>query len=198
MIRAVVKSQNHPEMIVDVLENLHREIDEVELLVRGGSDGDCGENLTQFSVNDTLILALESWPIMGDSTMFLHVCGLRFLRYENGLVLGQITETLTSQPLEEFKNNILTCGDSTVSSDDISSEDLKIFPNPVSDILQIESIDQPILKVEVFNSKGQVLIQESIKDVHAIPIKTDSLEKGIYFLKIQTPKGILTRKFLKV
>jgi len=185
-------------MIVDVLENLQREVNENELLVKGGNGGDCGENLMQFSVDDTLILALEVWPIMGDSTMVLTICGLRFLRYENGLVLGQITETLTSQPLDEFKNNLLTCGNSPVSSNEISLEDLKIFPNPVSDILQIESKDQSILNVELFNSQGQVLTQASIKDVHAISMKTDSLEKGIYFLKIHTPKGILTRKFLKI
>ena len=149
-------------MTVEILENIHQEVSRIENLVRGGYDIDCGEDLTQFSMDDTLILALEYWNLSSDSSLFLTNCGLHYLRYENGFVLGQISETLTSQPIEEFRETLFTCVEVPVSSEDhLRAKDLKIFPNPVSDILQIEIENDFIENIEVFNSNGQLMIQNT-------------------------------------
>jgi len=72
------------------------------------------------------------------------------------------------------------CG-STLSDKDIPiTQSIKIYPNPVADILSIES-DNPINKVEIYSSIGKKLnvINSDFKSIH-----TDNLSTGIYIIKI--------------
>ncbi|MGG1920852.1 T9SS type A sorting domain-containing protein [Chryseobacterium sp. NRRL B-14798] len=69
--------------------------------------------------------------------------------------------------------------------------DFKIYPNPTKDILNIET-NNKILKVEVFNLSGQLIIttKESKIDISAfLP--------GIYILNVKTESKIITEKFVK-
>ena len=203
VVRAVVTG--HPEsylMEVNIIENINKEITEDTIVIYGQDGMNCGEVLSQFKIQDTLILAIGEAEVYGGITYWQlgGTCGQQFLRYENGMVIGQITDTLTSQPLQTFKDNLLECLDYGTPVEEITAlgQKLKIFPIPVSDILQISVEHQPILAFTVFNSNGQQIIHKDLKRIsYSHGLNTGDLIRGIYFLQIRTPQGILTRKFFK-
>jgi hypothetical protein len=71
---------------------------------------------------------------------------------------------------------------------------IKLFPNPTSDVLYIESVD--ITSIEVNNELGQVIkVNKSLNQTGIIDVK--SLNNGLYFIKITTPKNTYYEKFIK-
>lgn len=203
IVRGVVTDQPDVHLMeFSILENINNEIVEDTILVLGQDGVNCGEYLEQFAVNDTLILALNTWEING--TEFWHLmglCGLHFLRFENGLVSGQITDDFTSQDLQGFKDNLLSCIDMEVPVLEVDKNELEInvFPNPVSGNFQIGAFQPQINAYDIYNSGG-TLIASKIFDQpeEKIDIYSGDLGQGIYYIRIRTAKGIITRKILKI
>jgi len=67
-----------------------------------------------------------------------------------------------------------------------------IYPNPVKDLLFISSAET-IRKAQVTDLFGRLVL--SVQNSFAIPVS--SLEKGIYFLNIETDKWTKTERFIK-
>ena len=73
-----------------------------------------------------------------------------------------------------------------------AADDLKIYPVPAYDKLNIES-PVPIEKVEIYNQTGALLMSEN----KATELNISKLLPGIYFIKIYTSKNVSTRKFVR-
>jgi len=80
-----------------------------------------------------------------------------------------------------------------------------IYPNPTKDELRITNYEGTIKNVEIFDITSKPLLT-SPKGRNSSPpsgelegasINVSSLPQGIYFLKIQTDKGVVTKKFIK-
>jgi uncharacterized delta-60 repeat protein len=71
---------------------------------------------------------------------------------------------------------------------------LKIYPNPVKDLLQLECGELRINRVKILDLSGRVIQQFNNPSNQ---IKVSALSQGIYILKIETNNGILTKKFIK-
>ena len=73
-------------------------------------------------------------------------------------------------------------------------EEIKIFPNPTTDIITITSANDRIAKIEIFSITGQI-----IKSEHNPNSKIDvsDIAKGIYFLKIYSDEKVITKQFIK-
>jgi Leucine-rich repeat (LRR) protein len=83
---------------------------------------------------------------------------------------------------------------SQLSIDDIALENgLILYPNPVSDMLTIDS-KPPLNKVEIYSVLGQ-----EIKEINSgfNSISTRYLSRGIYMIKIYSEKGVAVRKLIK-
>ena len=75
-------------------------------------------------------------------------------------------------------------------------QQVKIYPNPTSDILKIES-PIAINRVEVMNLNGKFLYTKNVEQQKSIQINTlNKFPAGLCFLKIYTEKGILNRKVI--
>ena len=70
---------------------------------------------------------------------------------------------------------------------------LHIYPNPAKDELLIESGDLKIESVEIVDITGKTIQQFS----SVTTINVSHLSSGIYFVKIKTDKGELTKKVIK-
>ncbi len=97
------------------------------------------------------------------------------------------------------------CGSDTVSYDIIIvntdknyiDNEIKIFPNPANTYLQIETRNLNIKTCEIYNIYGETVINNSSLQQGAISkINVTNLQKGIYFIKLQTDKGIIIKKFV--
>ncbi len=77
---------------------------------------------------------------------------------------------------------------------------LKIFPNPVKDLLVIGALNtksDAVNTVHIFNDLGELVYQHSsiASENNQIKIKTESLKPGVYYLKVN--KGSIS-KFIKI
>ncbi len=73
-----------------------------------------------------------------------------------------------------------------------SVNQIKIFPNPANDILNINS-EEIIHSVTLLDIVGAKVYQQD-KDVNSLTINTSVLKAGIYFVVIKTDSGVITRK----
>ena len=92
--------------------------------------------------------------------------------------------------------NSTGCSTAQLSVDDeILDNSLKLYPNPVTNILTIESKNVAISKVEIYSILG-----EKIKEINSNfgSITTDKLPKGIYIIKIYSEKGMVMKKTIKM
>jgi hypothetical protein len=82
----------------------------------------------------------------------------------------------------------------TLSTTDLRSKNLEvsIYPNPVKDVLNIES-NKDVQSVEIFNSLGQKVLQSKQKQIN-----TSKLGAGVYMIHIKDSKNQMTsKKFIK-
>ncbi len=89
---------------------------------------------------------------------------------------------IKESPITRVNNNPL---DSQVS----------VFPNPVTDVINIELTGLNGEYVKVFNSLGQ-LIRTHNFDQTSTSISANNLSSGMYLLNIQTDKGLVNKRIL--
>ncbi len=95
-----------------------------------------------------------------------------------------------------FFNSALTgCAPSGASSEKIS-EKLFFYPNPVSNILNINLPENNEFTVEIYNSAGQIVLYQS-NMTEAINISCENIPCGMYILKAISPKHNLSAIFVK-
>jgi alpha-tubulin suppressor-like RCC1 family protein len=71
----------------------------------------------------------------------------------------------------------------------------RIYPNPSSDLVQVEFLEQSPSKVQILDLHGKVLLEESIQPNQArIQLSTHSLASGIYFIRTISPIGNTVHK----
>lgn len=80
----------------------------------------------------------------------------------------------------------------SLSSSEVRNIEFNIYPNPVSDVLNIQTAQQ-IDKVVIYNMQGRVVLQS--KAVSSVNVS--SLNSGIYLLEIHTPKGTSAVRFVR-
>ncbi len=74
------------------------------------------------------------------------------------------------------------------------TNDIIISPNPVSDILSISSPIK-LKKISVFNSIGELVFEKKISGKSS-SISVASLPNGLYFIKMESEKGVESRKVI--
>jgi len=83
-----------------------------------------------------------------------------------------------------------TNGGLAVSGPDVMNKPIKIYPNPVSDFLMVESNYTPTQKSELqlYNISGQLMLQQDIHNKKS-ELDVSKLPKGVYILKIINAQG---------
>lgn len=86
----------------------------------------------------------------------------------------------------------ITLQDSTLSNDNFDIGNIKVFPNPVSDSLQVKGVDNADTTLEIFNTLGQ-----TIKSSKGNSIDMSELNSGVYFLNIISNSKNIIRRVIK-
>ncbi len=71
---------------------------------------------------------------------------------------------------------------------------IMLFPNPISNFLNIENTAERIDKIEVFDLLGKII---AIKKIDTNQIDFTNLKKGIYFVQLYSGNTVLTKKVIK-
>ena len=82
----------------------------------------------------------------------------------------------------------------SLSVSDMFLKDLKIYPNPVEDVLHISVQNNTIEQLTVIDGNGRVIL-EKIDNVELINLS--HLPSGLYLLQIKTEKGSISKKIIK-
>ncbi|MFN4122496.1 MAG: T9SS type A sorting domain-containing protein [Flavobacteriales bacterium] len=75
--------------------------------------------------------------------------------------------------------------------------DVLWYPNPASNQLFIESANEAIRQVRIFDLSGKVMKQEVISAQGIYQIAIPELASGIYLIEVQTSQGVKRGKFVK-
>jgi len=74
---------------------------------------------------------------------------------------------------------------------------VKVYPNPVKKgKLTIETTDECIRKIELYNSLGQQVYHSDPLDVKKTTIPFDGLNRGLFLLKVKTDKGEMSKQVI--
>lgn len=91
-------------------------------------------------------------------------------------------------------DNILVANLGTLATNEVGKkENIKVFPNPVTEILNIET-DSKIVSVSIFDAKGSLVKAISNADEK---VDVSGLTTGNYVVKVKTDKSEFTKKFIK-
>ncbi|MDR2921669.1 MAG: CotH kinase family protein [Tannerella sp.] len=77
----------------------------------------------------------------------------------------------------------------------ISKQNIKIYPNPVTDLLWVEVEENADLIISIYSMTGQLLIQQPIQHQSFISLK--NLSQGIYFYRIESSNASYSGKIIK-
>jgi len=92
-----------------------------------------------------------------------------------------------------FPINIVICSSIKVNND---STEYNIYPNPVVEMLTIETNSNKEQRLEIINLFGQTVYTSSIINKKTT-INTSAFASGVYILKLYTDKETVVRKFIK-
>ena len=96
--------------------------------------------------------------------------------------------------LQKTTNSIISVqvipGASGINENELSNQ-IKFYPNPVTDYFQIQT-SLPIKNIEIIDITGRTIYTTTNKTINC-----SSFAKGVYFVKVQTEKGMSISKFIK-
>ena len=73
---------------------------------------------------------------------------------------------------------------------------ITVYPNPTEGNVTIRNSQFTIHNVDVYNAFGQLLYSVSVNDRNVVIDMTD-YSAGLYFARITTSEGIVTKRFVK-
>ena len=88
----------------------------------------------------------------------------------------------------------LCAGQPLTSVDNNLSNDILIYPNPSSGILNLKSITE-IEQYSIFNISGKLLLRKLV-NLKEITLELTNLENGTYFLNFTTNNSLVTKKII--
>lgn len=119
------------------------------------------------------------------------------IKTKSTLVLGNSFSNLANIyfdynfPIET--NNYTTTIQNSLGTNPFEIDNLTIFPNPVKDILQFNTIEK-VLKIEVYDITGRILSSNSVDENK---VDLSELKTGNYTIKVYTENGITNTKIIK-
>ena len=113
------------------------------------------------------------------------------------MMTGQVAEMFEFGQSEIYLTKIDgACASLTDVDDILIANPIKLFPNPIRDVLQIENLTRGST-IEIFNASGQQVYSSFSSDV-AESINLQSLNAGLYFLHVNDKNMRQVSKFVKL
>ncbi|RZJ65500.1 MAG: T9SS type A sorting domain-containing protein [Flavobacterium sp.] len=140
--------------------------------------GSCGGGLTALGCSDDEGV---------DGFSVLHLAGLT----PGATVFARVWEYANDNP-GTFR---FAAYDSSLGTSTFASNQIKLYPNPVKNVLTISS-EETIIEASIINLLGQTLLSET-PNVNSAEIDLSSLPSGNYFVKVTAGANSKTVKIIK-
>lgn len=105
-----------------------------------------------------------------------------------------ITQNFT---LDYYKIVVSDCNPSTVGINGLTSSKFKMFPNPASDKVSVQGLDNKNFdRIELTDASGKTILTQDVNG-NTMEINTSLLNAGLYFVNIYDANGMETLKLIK-
>lgn len=161
----------------------------IQAIRTNGTDG--GLKVQAFKLGGTPILITESPTTITNGAY--QQKSITFVANESvnhGFRITQISGTSFMQ-IDDVEITCTSCA--PLSTEDHSAFEFAMYPNPVKNVLNINT-QEPLQKIEVTDLLGRTVLS---KGNVSKSIDVSSLIKGVYILKLTSEKGISTKKIIK-
>ena len=206
VLGVVVESQQWYSMDIEVIEEIHLQSNADTLSILGQDGLNCGEWLENFSIGDTLVLALyrgDFFDAVDNNPFEWHLgnCGLFYLRYNNGRVEGGIDFGEESQVYEDFKSNVISCIDLTSAANDFQDKvSLQVLPIPTTGYVDVivDGSNANTYSFDLLDIAGNVLLLDIIITDANKSIDLTNVDSGIYFLRSKNTSNVTIKRIIKI
>ncbi len=105
---------------------------------------------------------------------------------------------LCSNGLVSDPSNTITFETHNIGIDDHLSNSVKLYPNPASQVVNVEcELGNEATVIEVYNVYGQALMTIGTDGRTTTQISVADLADGLYYVRVTTAKGMVTKPFVK-
>lgn len=80
--------------------------------------------------------------------------------------------------------------------DQLSSDNVSVFPVPATNVVNIVVDDTQITRYELLDLQGRTVLSKGTDNAKTVSVSVENLVTGTYFLKINTPKGEAIQKVI--
>lgn len=134
----------------------------------------------------------------------LYTTGVSFDRAGNVYAVSYSDKRLGVWALPKAENRFTTPAKSDqilvittgINKPEINLDVIKVYPNPATDEITIESSGKELQSVQVYDLKGQLIIAEIPSQV-SYSVSVGHLQPGVYILKAKTESGIESIRLIK-
>lgn len=105
------------------------------------------------------------------------------------------TYLLGYQGGKKYKSNTMTLQGWKTGVEQNKKQTISIYPNPNNGNFNIE-VDEDNTKIEIFTLSGAKVYSETVAEKGVRQISLSEVEKGTYFVKITSEKGIVSKKIV--
>jgi len=133
----------------------------------------------------------EIWNMQMANTHPYELQGLESGASYMAQVVAHCTNGLFSEP-----SNTITFTTATVGVENYELGQTTIYPNPTTGEFRIQNAEISIQSVEVYDVYGKLLISMEVND-HAAMVDASGLASGVYFTRICTDRGVITKRIVK-
>jgi hypothetical protein len=90
------------------------------------------------------------------------------------------------------KLSVCTLTVTAIENEHDSSANFTVYPNPATETIRLQTHDEEIKSIKLFNANGQFVQQYSTSEISLV-----DMPNGIYFMITHTHKSIYTTKIIK-
>ena len=146
-------------------------------------------DVTSWDVNYR-VAGITDWNTSNTTTNPYTLTGLNENTSYEVQVIANCTNGLTSDP-----SAIITL--TTVGINDYTLDNtVTVYPNPTNGVVQIENGEWRMENVEVYDAYGKLLFTVEVNG-NAAALDLTGYAKGIYFVKVTTDNGVVTKRVVK-
>lgn len=102
----------------------------------------------------------------------------------------------TDDTITIFKTGI-PCSIATAVNEQNRSAEIRLFPNPATDILNVSVAGDKIRSIQIFDAVGRELFPQHVSSSGKISLYTNTLTQGVYMLKVVCTESSYVKRFAK-
>ncbi len=84
-----------------------------------------------------------------------------------------------------------------LGANNLELDSISIYPNPTDNMINIVSPNAVVTLVEVYDLRGRVVAEEAFTSPSNYQVSLSELETALYFVKITTESGTITKRVIK-